>query len=541
MPSCRFSAGPRTSPTAAVGSTRRRLALDPPAFARARWCWSTSGPTPASTASAPCPTWRPGTSATATTGWSSSGSTRRSSRSSGRLERRRRDRRVRAHLSGRPGQRLRDLERVRQPVLAGEVPDRRRRQRPLRRISARATTTRPSRRSAACWPSAARRLGGETRVRAPRRRPGGAARRDLSRRARADRFADPPDPGTRYYGAPARIPPTSSPTGSWTIATEGAAPPGTSCSTSSFGATGLPRPRLARRQPRGAGPARRQADPRRAGRRRRPRRRRHGRRPAPLLARRPARVGTPRLTLGSRPGSRLRVHLRLRRRRLAGREDEVVEELGRGGAARAARVDPLERQVAAEGEVAPARSGRCRARRSIRACAAPSPRRSRAAPRRGPGRPRSRPLELPRRSAGEKAWTSTSASSACPWRRTRRRPAGRRPTAGARPAPQQCRPASAAPRAGRRSARARRRRRAPLPGAGPAGTRRRRGRGRGCGEGPRGRTRGRSSHRGRELLGLARPRSRPRGRARRVPSSGPASRARCRSRSAARSARAASG
>ena len=47
---------------------------------------------------------------------------------------RRRDR-----LPGRPGQRPRHLERVRQPVLAGQVPDRRRRPRPLRRTSARAS------------------------------------------------------------------------------------------------------------------------------------------------------------------------------------------------------------------------------------------------------------------------------------------------------------------------------------------------------------------------------------------------------------------
>ena len=43
----------------------------------------------------------------------------------GGLERGAGDRRRRAHLSGRPGQRLRHLDRLRQPVLAGQVPDRR--------------------------------------------------------------------------------------------------------------------------------------------------------------------------------------------------------------------------------------------------------------------------------------------------------------------------------------------------------------------------------------------------------------------------------
>ena len=52
-------------------------------------------------------------------------------------------------LSRGPGQRARDLERLRQPVLAGEVPDRRRRAASATRTSARATTTRPRRRSAA--------------------------------------------------------------------------------------------------------------------------------------------------------------------------------------------------------------------------------------------------------------------------------------------------------------------------------------------------------------------------------------------------------
>ena len=58
-------------------------------------------------------------------------------------QRRRRDRPERDRLPGRPGQRLRHLERLRQPVLAGQVPDRRRRRGLATRTSARATTTRP--------------------------------------------------------------------------------------------------------------------------------------------------------------------------------------------------------------------------------------------------------------------------------------------------------------------------------------------------------------------------------------------------------------
>ena len=57
----------------------------------------------------------------------------------GRRQRRRRDPPEPPALPGRPGQRSGDMERVGQPVLAGEVPDRRPRTGPLRRTSARAS------------------------------------------------------------------------------------------------------------------------------------------------------------------------------------------------------------------------------------------------------------------------------------------------------------------------------------------------------------------------------------------------------------------
>ena len=84
-----------------------------------------------------------------------------------RRQRRQRDRAVRAALSGRPGQRHGHLERLRQPVLAGRLPDRRAAATCATRPSARATTTRPKRRSARCSPRPAPRVGG---ARPPARR-----------------------------------------------------------------------------------------------------------------------------------------------------------------------------------------------------------------------------------------------------------------------------------------------------------------------------------------------------------------------------------
>ena len=92
----------------------------------------------------------------------------------GRRQRRRRDRRLRDLVPGGPGQRARDLDRVREPVLAGEVPDRRRGRGPLRALRRGRLRARPRRRSARCSPrpatarSAARR-GRRARWRRPTR------------------------------------------------------------------------------------------------------------------------------------------------------------------------------------------------------------------------------------------------------------------------------------------------------------------------------------------------------------------------------------
>ena len=106
----------------------------------------------------------------------------------------------RDRVPGRAGQRDRDLERLGQPVLAREVPDRRARATSATRTSARATTTRPRPRSARCWPSRARRPGatveGRSRVRPERRGDAGDLPR---RRARRALPARPPQLGTATY------------------------------------------------------------------------------------------------------------------------------------------------------------------------------------------------------------------------------------------------------------------------------------------------------------------------------------------------------
>ena len=90
-----------------------------------------------------------------------------------------------------------------QPVLAGQVPDRRPRPGALQRTSARATTSRPRRRSGRCWPRRARTGSGppaRARVETALARPGHA--RDLPR-LRAGRDASCP---TRCGGRRARYP-----------------------------------------------------------------------------------------------------------------------------------------------------------------------------------------------------------------------------------------------------------------------------------------------------------------------------------------------
>ena len=138
----------------------------------------------------------------------------------GRRQRRRRDRRRRDPVPRGPGQRPRHLDRVRQPVLAGEVSDRRQRARSATRTSARAATRRPRTRSARCSPRpATQNLGGDAKPRGRRRgrRPRSAHARDLPRHGpRTGLGQRPPQQGMIDYGTPPTRPTcssTSSPTG----------------------------------------------------------------------------------------------------------------------------------------------------------------------------------------------------------------------------------------------------------------------------------------------------------------------------------------
>ena len=231
------------------------------------------------------------------------------------------------------------------------------------------------------------------------------------------------------------------------------------------------------------------------------------------------RAGRHLLTLRFEPGDRgLRVHVRLAAGRACGPRAPGCRRARRQARLEQRGVEPLEGEVAAEGEVAPAPrdllglGGRLeRAQRSSR-------RRSRAAPRRGSGR-RSKPARA--RASRELAGGEgvdvdlglelvAVARRSAPSRRPR---AGAPTSAPPRGRGEQRRALRAPRRAGRRSARARRRRRSCRRAAGRGGTPRTRGRGRGCGAGPRGRRRGRSS---RPRTAAARRRcapSRPRARA----------------------------
>ena len=100
---------------------------------------------------------------------------------------------------------------------------------------------------------------------------------------------------------------------------------------------------------------------------------------------------------------------------LAAGDEQVVEELGRQPRLEQARCRPSAGRCSCGRRSGASAAGPIPARRSTRPCAAPSPRRWRAAPRRRRGAPRSRRRASScRRSAGAKAWTSTSPSSAWP-------------------------------------------------------------------------------------------------------------------------------
>ena len=187
----------------------------------------------------------------------------------------------RDRLPRRPGQRARHLERLRQPVLAGEVPDRRRAATSATSTSARATTTRPSRRSARCWPRPATATSAhdaptpaetaDPGAATPETYLGSARAQGWSQRRRSARGARTTAAATR-----ARLPPNQFAYGGrWEIGAEAAtAGARSAASTLRFQARRvLPRARLTGAGRERRGPARRQADQRR---RRRLRRQRDG-------------------------------------------------------------------------------------------------------------------------------------------------------------------------------------------------------------------------------------------------------------------------
>jgi hypothetical protein len=138
-----------------------QLAPLTPEACAARWCWSTSGPTRASTACAPCPTFAPGPRSTRTR----AGGGRRA-HAGVRLREaaanvRKRHEGPGHRLSGGGGQQLRHLARLRQPVLAGAVLHRRAgahppspvRREPVRQVGAGHPATAGRGRAAGGWPA----------------------------------------------------------------------------------------------------------------------------------------------------------------------------------------------------------------------------------------------------------------------------------------------------------------------------------------------------------------------------------------------------
>ena len=107
-------------------------------------------------------------------------------------------------LRGRPGQRLRDLERLRQPVLAGEVPDRRPRAGCATCTSARATTRRPRAAIRRLLAEAGGRRARDDPVRGERASELVTTPESYLGAERADRFVNGPiQAGTRTFELPA--------------------------------------------------------------------------------------------------------------------------------------------------------------------------------------------------------------------------------------------------------------------------------------------------------------------------------------------------
>ena len=218
--------GARLHRHAALVQHAGRQAADASRRCAAASCSSTSGPTRASTASARCPTCE---------AWDARYRARgpddrrrphpRVRLRARRRQRRARDRRERHPLSRRAGQRPRHLERLRQPVLARRVPDRRAGPGPPR-VGRRGRVRRHGERD----PRAARRarrggrlVGGQ----AARHHPGVATRRRPETYLGTERaqgfVGTPPADGTRTYTPPAQVPLSRFALGgTWTIGPQAA-------------------------------------------------------------------------------------------------------------------------------------------------------------------------------------------------------------------------------------------------------------------------------------------------------------------------------
>ena len=120
------------------------------------------------------------------------------------------DRATTASLPGAPGQRLRDVERVGQPVLARQVPDRRPRPGALHALRRGRLRRQPRRPSGRCWREAGARLAGELHAGAPASGPPGTSTPETYlgyERARGFVPGAPRRASTATRGA-ARLPPS---------------------------------------------------------------------------------------------------------------------------------------------------------------------------------------------------------------------------------------------------------------------------------------------------------------------------------------------